>query len=148
MAARPGFDPFAHLPHAGAARMLESVLESTKVSIRCSARIPSGNPFVRDGRAPAFVGLEIAAQAAASLEIINRANASAGQPPRVGYVVSVRGVRLSRATLPAGAPLIAVAVADGAAPPLRVYRVSLYADEERVLDGSISTYVEEPEGGE
>ena len=90
----------------------------------------------------------LTAQAAASLEILNRANASAGQPRRVGYVVNVRGVRLSRATLSAGTPLIAVAVADGAAPPLRVYRVSLYVDEERVLDGSISTYVEEPEGGE
>jgi predicted hotdog family 3-hydroxylacyl-ACP dehydratase len=144
----PGFDPFSHLPHAGVARMLEAVLEATQDSIRCSAQIPLANPFVQEGRAAAFVGLEIAAQAAASLEILNRANAAdeapEGATPSPGYVVSVRDVQLSCDTLPAGSPLVAMAVTDGAAPPLRVYRVSLYVGEERVLYGSISTYVELP----
>lgn len=117
--------PEGLIPHAPPARLVRTA---------SLALIPEDNPFVEDGRAPAFVGLEAGAQAAAVLEALAR---SSGKP-RIGYVVAIRNARFRTPWLPAGQPLPVAVTPAGSAPPLSIYEVSL-GD---VVTGLVSTYVD------
>lgn len=98
------------------------------------AVIPEDNPFVEAGHAPAFVGLEAGAQAAALLEALDR---SAGEP-RIGYVVAIRNARFRTSWLPAGRPLPVTVKPAGSALPLTIYEVSVG----EVVTGLVSTYID------
>ena len=97
------------------------------------AVIPEDNPFVKSGRAPAFVGLEAGAQAAALLEALDR---SSGEP-RIGYIVAIRNARFRTSWLPTGRPLPVAVKPAGSAPPLTIYEVSVGG----VVTGLVSTYI-------
>ncbi|HET9225966.1 MAG TPA: hypothetical protein VFR31_04825 [Thermoanaerobaculia bacterium] len=101
------------------------------------AVIPEDNPFVKAGRAPAFVGLEAGAQAAALQEALDR---SSGEP-RIGYVVAIRNARFRTSWLPAGRPLPVTVKPAGSAPPLTIYEVSVGG----VVTGLVSTYISLPD---
>jgi len=116
--------PTGLIPHAPPALLVRTA---------SLAVIPEDNPFVEAGRAPAFVGLEAGAQAAALLEALNR---SSGEP-RIGYVVAIRNARFRTPWLPAGRPLPVTVKAAGSAPPLSIYEVSVG----EVVSGLISTYI-------
>ncbi|HEX5719204.1 MAG TPA: hypothetical protein VF179_23785 [Thermoanaerobaculia bacterium] len=100
------------------------------------AVIPEDSPFVEAGRAPAFVGLEAGAQAAALLEALAR---SSGEP-KIGYVVAIRNARFRTPWLPAGRPLPVTVKPAGSAPPLSIYEVSVG----EVVTGLVSTYISTP----
>ena len=116
--------PAGLIPHALPALLVRT----TSVAV-----IPEDNPFVEAGRAPAFVGLEAGAQAAALLEAQGR---SSGEP-RIGYVVAIRNARFRNSWLPAGRPLPVAVKPAGSAPPLTIYEVSV-GD---VVTGLVSTYI-------
>ena len=116
--------PEGLIPHAPPALLIRT--ESVAV-------IPEDNPFVKAGRAPAFVGLEAGAQAAAVLEALDR---SSGEP-RIGYVVAIRNARFRTPWLTAGRPLPVTVKPAGSAPPLSIYEVSV-GD---VVTGLVSTYI-------
>lgn len=88
----------AHIPHQGSMCLLDAVSEWSPTLIRCRAsshRDPA-NPLRADGRLGAANGIEYAAQAMA---IHGALLTSADQPPRQGYLVSVRNVSLACARL-------------------------------------------------
>ncbi len=119
--------PEGLIPHAPPARLVRTA---------SLAVIPEDNPFVEAGRAPAFVGLEAGAQAAALLEALAR---SSGEP-RIGYVVAIRNARFRTPWLPAGRPLPVTVKPAGSAPPLSIYEVSVG----EVVTGLVSTYISIP----
>lgn len=120
----PSPSPIELIPHAPPALLVRTA---------SLAVIPEDSPFVEAGRAPAFVGLEAGAQAAALLEALDR---SSGEP-RIGYVVAIRNARFRTPWLPAGRPLPVTVKPAGSAPPLAIYEVSVG----EVVTGLISTYV-------
>lgn len=137
---RPGpYPPVAALvPHSPPARLVHSVQEVSSEGLTGTALIPGTSPFVVDGQAPAFLGLEAAAQGAAVLEALERREGG----PRIGYLVAIRGARLAVGTLPADRPFRIVLRLTGSAPPLSVYEVAALGDgETELLRGSISTYL-------
>jgi predicted hotdog family 3-hydroxylacyl-ACP dehydratase len=89
----------AMIPHAGEMCLLDEVLHWDEVSVRCASRCYAGakNPMRRaDGVLGAACGIEIAAQAMA---VHGRLSAQPGGEPGVGYLASVRDVRLAAARL-------------------------------------------------
>ena len=80
------------VPHAGAMRLLERVIEHDADSILCAAvsHREAGNPLRRDGMLPAVCGVEYALQAMAAHGALT--GDGAAQPP--GYLASLRGVSL------------------------------------------------------
>lgn len=64
----PAYPPIAELlPHSGPAVLLDAVLEDTPQKIRARATIRSSHPYFVAGRGvPAWVGIELMAQAAAA----------------------------------------------------------------------------------
>ena len=127
VAEAPAADPLPAglIPHAPPALLVRSPTVAV---------IPEDNPFVHAGRAPAFVGLEAGAQAAALLEAQVR---SAGEP-RIGYVVAIRNARFRTPWLPPGRPLPVAVKLAGSAPPLTIYEVSVGG----VVTGLVSTYID------
>lgn len=126
------------VPHAPPARLVRSVREVSPEGLTGVAMIPGESPFVVDGQAPAFLGLEAAAQGAAVLEALERR----GGGPRIGYLVAIRGARLAVPALPADRPLRIVLRLTGSAPPLSIYEVAvLGGGQTELLRGSISTYL-------
>jgi predicted hotdog family 3-hydroxylacyl-ACP dehydratase len=129
----------ALLPHAPPARLVRSVLEVSPEGLTGVAEILGASPFAAAGRAPAFVGLEAAAQGAAVLEALQRREAPG---PRIGYLVGLRGVRLAVADLPVERPFRFTVRLTGSAPPLSIYEVTVAgAGGAELLRGAISTYV-------
>ncbi|HBL31734.1 MAG TPA: hypothetical protein DD490_33340 [Acidobacteria bacterium] len=134
-----GSPPVADLlPHVPPARLVRSVLEVTPEGMTGLAEIPAESPFAVDGRVPAFLGMEAAAQGAAALEALGRS----GGGPRIGYLVALRGVRCAVASLPVAQPFRFTVRLTGSAAPLSIYEVRVEgAGGGEVLYGSISTYV-------
>jgi 3-hydroxymyristoyl/3-hydroxydecanoyl-(acyl carrier protein) dehydratase len=129
----------ALLPHAPPARLVRSVLEVSPEGLTGVASIPEASPFAADGRVPAFVGLEAAAQGAAVLEALERREAPR---PRIGYLVGLRGVRLAVAALPVERPFRFAVRLTGSAPPLSIYEVTVEAaGGAELLRGAISTFI-------
>ena len=129
----------ALLPHQPPARLVRSVLEVSPEGLTGVAEIPGASPFAADGRVPAFVGLEAAAQGAAVLEALERREAPG---PRIGYLVGLRGVRLAVAALPVERPFRFTVRLTGRAAPLSIYEVTVEgAGGAELLRGAISTFI-------
>jgi len=122
------------LPHAPPARLIQGVIAAEAEEIVCAAEIPPDHPLAAEGRAPAFLAVEAAAQAAAVLEALARKEDPA---PRIGYLVGIREARLTAVPLPVGRPFQVSARLAGSAPPLSIYDIT--AGE--AAAGTISTYI-------
>lgn len=138
---QPGPDESARpvpLPHAPPARLVAGVLSASSERVVCRAEIPLDHPLVSGEAAPAYMGLEAGAQAAAAWGALA---AETGEGPRIGYVVAIRNARFQVAGLPAGRPFQVEARPAGSAPPLAVYEVRIEAGGEELLAGTVSTYL-------
>lgn len=134
--AREGEDLAADLlPHSPPARLVRGLIEVLEDAVVCAAEIPPDHPLVVDGRCPAFLGIEAAAQAAAVLEALDRKDGTPG--PRIGYLVGIREARFAVSNLPAGQPFEVKARLQGGAFPLSLYEVTAAG----AVTGSVSTYV-------
>lgn len=122
------------LPHAPPARLIRGVIEAEAERIVCAAEIPPEHPLAVEGRAPAFLALEAAAQAAAVLEALARRDDPA---PRIGYLVGIREARFAAPPLPVGRAFQVSARLSGSAPPLSIYEIAAGG----TVTGTISTYI-------
>jgi 3-hydroxymyristoyl/3-hydroxydecanoyl-(acyl carrier protein) dehydratase len=122
-------DPAALLPHAPPARLVEGILERRADALAVRARIPPGSPFAEGPVASGLVALELAAQAAAALEALERAGRGEPGGPRRGYLVGARDARWAPPLLPVDSPLVVRVALEARALPLSHYRfeVSGYA---------------------
>jgi predicted hotdog family 3-hydroxylacyl-ACP dehydratase len=107
--------------------------------IVCAADIPPLHPLVEGNRAPVFVGIEAAAQAAAVLETLNRRREA--PEPRIGYLVGVREARFTLPFLKAGRLMRVSARLQGGAFPLSVYEIAVGNPGEEVVTGAVSTFL-------
>jgi len=127
------------VPHLPPARLITEIVDASADGLTALAAIPIASPFVEDGRAPAFLGLEAAAQGAAALEALSRRDAAG---PRIGYLVGLRDACFQTAWLPADRQFrIAVRLAGGAA-ALSIYEVTVEGEGgNELVRGTISTYI-------
>lgn len=131
--------PASVLPHRGNALWLESVLELEPDRLLALGRVPDGSPFAQGGACPAFVGLELCAQAVGY---------HAGLPDhqgagsRRGYLVGVQSIELLAAALPVATPLRVEVEREGNAGTLAIYAVRLTDEARLLLQGTISLYLE------
>lgn len=130
------------VPHAPPARLVRSILEVTPEELTGVAEIPGASPFAAGGQAPAFLGLEAAAQGAALLEALGRRDETPAAGPRIGYLVGLRGARCAVFTLPVDRPFRFTVRLNGSAPPLSIYAATVEgAGGAELLRGSLSTYI-------
>lgn len=139
----PTGDLGAWLPHAGPARMLTRVLEVTPEAIVCEGTVPASSPYASRSTVPSWVGVELAAQAAALLEAHTHEATLAGTRP-TGYLVRMRDVRCARPGFPAGVVLRIRVERVSAALPLFAYSIAVVVGGVELLRGEINTYLAPP----
>lgn len=110
----------ALIPHADAMCLLHEVTQWDEKRIMCTATSHNdpANPLRHRGELPAHCAIEYAAQAMA---VHGGLTAPKGAKPRIGFIASVRDVRLSVERL------------DGIAEALEIEAVREFADEDRAL---------------
>jgi predicted hotdog family 3-hydroxylacyl-ACP dehydratase len=128
------------VPHRGSARLVERVLAWRADTLECVGRVPLESPFARDGSAPAFVGLELAAQAAAAHEALLARRAGAATGAVILYLVGIQEARFGVARLPVGDDLWATLRLVGGAPPLAIYTVRVELAGVECVSATFSTY--------
>lgn len=129
----------AIVPHTGFARMVRDVVSADAASIRARATIDPAHPLVVAGEAPAYLGIEIGAQAAAALAAASAETGASTDAVR-GRLVRVRKATFARPTLPAGVDLDVTATCTGAHPPLASYVVTVSLAGVVIVTATISTY--------
>ena len=117
---------------------MRSILAASAEEIACEAGIPPDHPLAAAGHAPAWLGVEAAAQAAAVLEALARREEDPG--PRVGYLVGIREARFPSSFLPTGENFRVTARLAGSAPPLSIYAITA-GDGSAATTATISTFL-------
>ncbi|MGH9465016.1 MAG: hypothetical protein ACRD0X_05180 [Thermoanaerobaculia bacterium] len=133
----------AWLPHTGPARLVTRVVEVGPDAIVCEGTVPLQSPYSSGSGCPTWVGVELAAQAAALLEAHTHETTLVSTRP-TGYLVRVRDVRCARPTFPPETLLRVRVERLSAAVPLFVYAISVGLDGVELLRGQISTYLAAP----
>ncbi len=131
------------VPHAPPALLVESLLARGPAGARACGLVPAVSAFAVGAVAPSYLGLEIAAQAAALVEALGRERGKGG--PRVGYLVAIRQARCYARTLPVGVPLDVFVLPAGSAPPLSIYEIRVEREGRLLVSGTISTWIAEGE---
>jgi 3-hydroxymyristoyl/3-hydroxydecanoyl-(acyl carrier protein) dehydratase len=129
------------LPHALPARLIEAIGDHQPERLTARARIPPDSPFAEARIAPALVALELAAQAAAALEAVERAARGEGGGARRGYLVGARDARWAPPLLPVGVPLAVRVALEARALPLSHYRFEVAFAGTVVATGTIATFL-------
>lgn len=132
------------LPQTGVARLLTAVHHCDALAIRCTGEIPRTHPLVSAGRAPAFLAIELGAQAAAAMTAVGRQAASSTDSVR-GRLVRVKTARFLHATLPLDTALAVTARLVAAASPLAVYDIEVRIGEEPHVTATLSIYALPPQ---
>lgn len=132
----------ALLPHSGAMCLLDEVTQWDATSIRAASRshLDPDNPLRWRGSIPALSTVEYAAQAMAAHGAL--AGAVAGRP-KVGYLVSLRGVACTVATLDALEGDLTVDAQHVAGDAERVmYAFSVRVGDREVLSGKATVVLD------
>jgi predicted hotdog family 3-hydroxylacyl-ACP dehydratase len=135
---RTGWAPETLIPHRGEALFLREILWHEGGTLECVGVIPGSSPFVHEGQAPSFVGLELAAQAAAALQMLECSERPLA-PPR-GYLVGVREARFTSPWIPADREIHTRVRRTGQAGPLTVHEILVEVAGCECVAGEISTY--------
>jgi predicted hotdog family 3-hydroxylacyl-ACP dehydratase len=130
------------VPHRGIARLLTAIVSVEPGFIDALGEIPAAYPLVADGRAPCFVGIELAAQAAAALGALGWREEGREHEARIGYLVRVREAELLRPQLPIETPLRVTARVEASMQPLAILRVAVSVGGADFLRALISTFSE------
>ncbi|MCC7123849.1 MAG: hypothetical protein IT178_03315 [Acidobacteria bacterium] len=144
-------DLLRQLPHRGPALLISAVRSTSAGSIEATARVSAAHPLHHAGHVPAFLAVEIGAQAAALLEpggvddsvdeaSHDSADRSRDHAPRHGHLVRVRAATFDAAHLPVDTPLQVTATLQGSAPPVAIYAIEVRQGERRLMHGEITTH--------
>ncbi|MEP7011504.1 MAG: hypothetical protein ABJC13_14375 [Acidobacteriota bacterium] len=130
------------VPHFPPALLIQSLVAHGPSGARGRGVIPADSPFAVAGHAPSYLGLEMAAQAAALAETLDRSrDAGEESAPRAGYVVAIRQARCFVRSLPVGEPLDVIVFFVASALPLSIYAIRVEQAGRVRVEGTISTWI-------
>jgi 3-hydroxymyristoyl/3-hydroxydecanoyl-(acyl carrier protein) dehydratase len=133
--------PEALLPHRPPMRFVVGVVSESADGLVGKARIPEACGLVHAGTAPAIAVVEAAAQCAALWEALGRMRAGGAAGARIGYLVSLRDVRLHEARVPAETGFRVNIALEEAAMPMTWYRMRVALGAREIATGTIATYL-------
>jgi predicted hotdog family 3-hydroxylacyl-ACP dehydratase len=122
-------------------RFVVGVVRNSADGLVGEARIPAACGLVHAGAAPAIAVVEAAAQCAALWEALGRVHAGGTADARVGYLVSLRDVRLHEARVPAETGFRVQIELGEAALPMTWYRMRVALGARAIATGAIATYL-------
>ena len=129
------------LPHRHPAHLVTEIHESSEESLSCTGMFPQDHPMVVDGRLPTFLGIEPAAQAAATHIAILATESGREIDELDGVLAGARNVRIHRPWLPAGTELQIRVMPRSQARGLHRFAFELRVDSQLACEGELSTFV-------
>ena len=131
--------PIAELvPHKPPMLLLDRVLAHDADSITCEVRIAARAPFVEDGRIPAVVGIEYMAQCVAAFAGLSAR--AEGRPPRIGFLLGCRELRLDTGAFAVGDTLIVEARRTWGDSDLGHFTCWVQRDGQTLVSGTLNVY--------
>ncbi len=131
------------LPHRPPLRLVRSVVKRLDDGIVCSGWIPHESPLAFPAGASPFLGIELAAQAAAVHEGLRASEAddAPSAQPRIGYLAAIRKAKFHVPLLPLDELLLATIQEAGKMANLAMFQVTvrLPEQEEPLLTATLST---------
>lgn len=136
---------FALLPHRPPIAMLLRVNSLDGERLVCEARVDETSAFVEQGNVSGVIAIEMAAQACAALETLQRQQRGESGEARQGYLVGARGVTIC-GSFRAGLVCRVEVTRDAFAPPLALFKfdVSAKSDGVPIASGVLSAYIDTP----
>lgn len=131
-------NPETLLPHSGRALLLSRIITSGAENLEGEAIIRDSYPLAIDGTAPCLVGIEIAAQAAAALEALKRAEGGAGGG---GRLVRVDDATFTCGTLPVNSAIDVKVRRESVMLPLVKYRVEIATAGRLCMEARLSIFL-------
>jgi predicted hotdog family 3-hydroxylacyl-ACP dehydratase len=132
------------IPHRGAMRLIDRVLEVDAEHSVAEVDVPFDGLFVRDGEVPSWVGIEYMAQTVSAWA--GARAKSQGGPPRAGLLLGSRRYEARRGGFPCGALLRVEAHCELiGANGLGQFACRIVMDGEEVASARISVF-DPPEG--
>lgn len=128
------------LPHSSRARLVRRVLAHDGRQLMAEAVFTPDYPACEPEGVPAFVGIEIGAQALAALHALG-ATTPPGTRPTPGFVVRVHDAEFACTHLPVGVPIAVTAVIDASAGALVQARVVVEVGGATAVTANVSTYL-------
>lgn len=130
------------VPHAGTMCLLDAVTEWSETTIACTSASPAADhPLARNGRVPAIVATEYAAQATA----VHGALLEQATAPRAGMLATLVDVQLTGSAMPAdGAALSIRAELLGRSAAGCMYRFEVATPRTLVASGRLTVVLAEP----
>lgn len=122
------------LPHRGAMRLIDRLLEADDTHIRCAARIRADNPLLVAGRLPAHAGIELLAQACG---LLLGARGGHDDPPPAGAIAQVKSFRVRGPDLAVGAGLEIRARFEGGSDQAALFTGEVRHHDRTVLEASL-----------
>jgi predicted hotdog family 3-hydroxylacyl-ACP dehydratase len=134
------------IPHRGAMRLIDRVLEVDGDHAVAEVDVPFDGLFVRDGEVPSWIGIEYMAQAVSAWA--GARAKSEGGPPRAGLLLGSRRYEVRRGGFPCGALLRIEARCElMAANGLGLFDCRIAMDGTEVATARISVF-DPPEGAD
>jgi len=131
--------PIAELvPHRPPMLLLDRVVAHDAESVICEVRIAARSPFVEDGRIPAVVGIEYMAQCVAAFAGL--AARAEGRPPRIGFLLGCRELRLCTDAFAVGDTLTVEARRTWGDSALGHFICRVERDGETLVSGTLNVY--------
>ncbi len=127
------------LPHRPPALLVTRVVEHVGKTATLAGRIPHTHPYVAEGRVPALLLLEFAAQAAGVLIGLLKASKTAELPhPELGFLVGLRETRLLLPEVRVNQSLEARVRLEGQMGGLSMVSFTVTLDGEEAAEGRLS----------
>jgi predicted hotdog family 3-hydroxylacyl-ACP dehydratase len=136
----------AWLPHRGRMRLIDRVERCDDDSIVCTAVVRPDGLFTRPEGMPAWIGVELMAQAAAAWA--GHRERAGGGAPRVGFLVGARRYEAREPIFAVGASLSVTAVCAAAGDNgMRLFDCTIAQDGRQLATGRIGVFESAAESG-
>ncbi|VAW77150.1 hypothetical protein MNBD_GAMMA13-803 [hydrothermal vent metagenome] len=131
------------LPHQGPMRMISQVLTHNSEHIHCNACIRADNPLLVGACLPAYVGIELLAQASGLLLGARRQDTDTPGP---GAIVQIKSFRLQEADIPVGTTLHVRAYFEAGNTEAALFTGEVLLNDQQILEGSLMIALLEENG--
>lgn len=134
----------ALVPHRPPMLLVDELVSHEGRKVVCRAHVRSDHPFLRDGKVPVLVAVELFAQSAAAL--VGLLAARGGASMTQGALLGSREVRFFTDALRVGDTVDIHCAEAWTIGPAAQIECALYRDGARIAEGSINVMAGEPQG--
>ena len=124
------------IPHRHPALIVTAIEKHGPKSLKAIGRIDEEHPLADEGSVPSVLAIEFAAQSAGLLlGVLRQTEDPESVPPQIGYLASLRDIRLQMPLLSVNRPLTAEVTLEGRLGSMALFSATVKVEEEIAATG-------------